>query len=257
MIPYFASETYQLFGITFRTWGTLVALGYALGTYLAWRRAKTKGLDQNRILDLAFWILIAAFIGARLFHVLFYDPSYYFAHPLDAIDPRKPGYSMFGGLIGAALMFTGFVRKQELNFLTCADALVWGLPWGISIGRIGCFLIHDHPGLVTAFFLGVRYPDGLIRHDLGLYLSLIGFATGGLFLLVDRFLRDTRYAIRDTGLWLGIFMIIEGLTRFSLDFLRIADARYFGLTPTQWLSIPLAVGGAWLFFRAVRMKKMV
>jgi len=241
MIPYFASETYHLFGITFRTWGTLVALGYALGTFLAWRRAKAKALDPNKVLDLAFWILIAAFIGARLFHVLFYDPFYYLAHPLDAIDPRKPGYSMFGGFIGAALMFTGFVRKQELNFLTYADALVWGLPWGIGIGRIGCFLIHDHPGTFTSFFLGVRYPDGLVRHDLGLYLSLIGFATGMFFLILNR-------RPRGPGFWLGLFMIIEGLTRFTLDFLRIADARYFGLTPTQWLSIPLAIGGMWVLF---------
>ena len=250
MIPYFASETYRLFGVTFRTWGTLVTLGYAVGTYLARRRAKAKGLDPNKVLDLAFWILIAAFIGARLFHVLFYDPSYYLAHPLDAIEPRTPGYSMFGGLIGAALVTLAILRKHKLNFLAYADVLIWGLPWGIGIGRIGCFLIHDHPGLVTTFFLGVRYPDGLIRHDLGLYLSLIGFATGFLFLILNR-------RPRAPGFWLGLFMIIEGLTRFTLDFLRIADARYVGLTPTQWLSIPLAIGGAWLFFRAVRMKKMV
>ena len=135
--------------------------------------------------------------------------------------------------------------------LAYADTLVWGLPWGIGIGRLGCFLIHDHPGLVTTFFLGVKYPDGLIRHDLGLYLSLIGFATGILFLILDRLFRITSYKPRP-GFYLGLFLIIEGVSRFSLDFLRIADARYFHLTPTQFLSIPLFFAGLWLFIRANR-----
>lgn len=247
MIPFFASHTYAIFGITFQTWGTLVALGYALGTWAAYRRAKEKGLDANRILDLAFWIFIASFVGARVFHVLFYDPAYYLQHPLEAIDPRKPGYAMFGGLIGAAFVGFGYMFRHKLDMLAYADTLIWGLPWGCGVGRIGCFLIHDHPGTLTDFVLGVKYPDGQTRHDLGLYLSLIGFATGGLFLFLNR-------KQRAPGFWLAAYMIIEGIVRFSLDFLRVADARYFGLTPTQYLAVPLFFGGVWLLYRATHLR---
>ncbi len=242
MIPYFGSSTYSVFGLTLQTWGTLVALGFILGTFLAARRAKRRGLDEKKIWDLAFWIFLSAFIGARLFHVFFYDLTYYLAHPFAAIDPREPGYAIFGGFIGAAVAFFVYARRHALDWIAYADALVWGLPWGCGVGRLGCFLIHDHPGTLTHSLLGVKYPDGQTRHDLGLYLSLIGFATGVLFLLLNR-------KNRRPGFWLGTYMIIEGVSRFSLDFLRVVDARYFGLTPTQYLALPLLVASVWVIRR--------
>ncbi len=239
MIPYIESHTFTIGFLTFQTWGTLVALGFALGTYVAWRRAKTKGLDQNHILDLAFWIFIGAFAGARLFHVLFYDPAHYLQYPLDAINPFQPGFAIFGGFIGAVLVSVMYVRRKSLNWMAYADTLVWGLPWGCGVGRIGCFLIHDHPGTLSNSLLAIKYPDGQTRHDLGLYLSLIGFATGLLFIWFNR-------KQRRPGFWVGSYMIIEALTRFTLDFLRIVDVRYFGLTPTQYLAVPMLIAGGWL-----------
>lgn len=237
MIPYISSTTYPfLFGLHFQTWGTFVALGFVLAIYLIWRRAGQKKLNQKIILDLAFWIFIGAFIGARLFHVFFYDFGHYLQYPLDAINPAKPGFAIFGGFLGAAVPFFWMMRRRALNWIEYADVIMWGIPWGCGVGRLGCFLIHDHPGTLTHFYLGVKYPDGNVRHDLGLYLSLIGFATGVFFLWLNR-------KNRRPGFWIGVYMIIEAITRFSLDFLRVVDARYFGLTPTQYLSIPLFLMG--------------
>ena len=249
MIPYIGATTYSVFGVTFQVWGTIVALGYALATYLAWRRAKQKGLNPNFVLDLAFWIFIAAFVGARLFHVLAYEPGYYLAHPLEALDPRTPGYAMFGGLIGAFIASAWLIKRRDLSFIEYADVILWGLPWGCGVGRIGCFLIHDHPGTLSHSLLAMKYPDGTARHDLGLYLSLIGFGTGCLFLWLGR-------KARGPGFWLGMFLLIEGISRFSLDFLRIQDVRYAGLTPTQWLSIPLMGVGLWIIQRSHRQVRL-
>lgn len=239
MIPWIASYTFQIGPITLQTWGTLVALGFLLGAGISYYRAKSKGLDAKRIPDLAFWIFLSSFIFARAFHVLFYDPAHYLAQPLDAINPMLPGYSMFGGFIGAAIAFFVFVQRYALDWIAYADALVWGLPWGCGVGRIGCFLIHDHPGTLTHSILGVKYPDGQVRHDHGLYLSLIGFATGFLFLWLNR-------KNRHPGFWFGAYMVIEGITRFVLDFYRVADVKYLGLTPTQYLAVPLFFLGMWL-----------
>jgi phosphatidylglycerol:prolipoprotein diacylglycerol transferase len=238
MIPYLTSTTYPVFGIPFQTWGTFVALGFLLGTYIAWRRAKQKGLKEQHVIDLAFWIFVAAMIGSRVFHVLFYDLGHYLQYPLDAINPMKPGYAIFGGFIGAFIAFFLFVKKHGLDFIAYADTLIWGLPWGCGVGRIGCFLIHDHPGTVSDFVLAVKYPDGKSRHDLGLYLALIGFAVGFLFLWLNR-------KEREPGFWFGVFMLAEAISRFGLDFLRVVDMRYLGLTPTQWLSIPLFLLGVY------------
>lgn len=240
MIPFIHAETFSLFGITFRAWGTLIAAAFLVGTWIASIRAKQKGLSSERIVDLATAIFFAAMIGARLFHVVFYEPGYYLAHPWQTLDPRTPGFSMYDGFFGAALAFFWSVKRWSLDWIAYADTLVWGLPWGCGIGRIGCFLIHDHPGTLTHFVLGVKYPDGQTRHDLGLYLSLLGFATGFFFLWLNR-------RPRPAGFWFGIYLVIEGMSRLLLDGLRVADTRYFGWTPTQYLAIPLiCVGGYFL-----------
>ncbi|MSR84995.1 prolipoprotein diacylglyceryl transferase [Candidatus Uhrbacteria bacterium] len=239
MIPYIHSATYYILGIPLQTWGTFVAVGFALATYLIWKRAGEKKLDQKLILDLAFWMFIGAFIGARVFHVLFYEPQFYFTHPFAAIDPRQPGFAIFGGFLGAAIPFFWMMYKRSIHWIEYADVIMWGVPWGCGVGRIGCFLIHDHPGTLTHFILGVKYPDGSVRHDLGLYLSIIGFLTGGLFIFLNR-------KQRRPGFWFGTYMMIEGGVRFGTDFLRVADTRYFALTPTQYLAIPLLIGGIWM-----------
>lgn len=248
MIPFFASYTYTIAGLTFQTWGTFIALAFALGTWLAYRRAKHFHQEPRHVLDLAFWIFVASFLGARILHVCVYEPGYYLAHPWEAIDPRKPGFAIFGGFMGAALAFFTYARHHALDWVTYADTLIWGLPFGCGVGRIGCFLIHDHPGTLTHFFLGVRYPDGATRHDLGLYLSLVGFATGGLFIYLNR-------KPRAPGFWFGTYMLVEAVVRFCLDFLRVVDTRYFGLTPTQYLSLPLLGAALWMLRRGSRIMR--
>lgn len=238
MIPYLGITSFSLGPITIYTWGLLVALGYLLGTYLAYKRAKSRGLDGEKILDLSVWIFAASFIGARLLHVLFYDDGTFAAAPLKILDPRVAGFSMMGGLLGAAAISFWYFHRHKLNWIAYADTMVWGLPWGCGVGRLGCFLIHDHPGTLTHSFLGVKYPNGEVRHDHGLYLSLIGFATGLWFLWMNR-------KQRAPGFWLGSYMAIEGVTRFVLDFYRVADKTYLALTPTQWLAMPMFIVGVY------------
>ncbi len=248
MIPYFGLDAIPLYGpIALKTWGTLVALGFGVGTWVAYRRAQARKLDPSHILSLAGWIFFAAMVGSRVFHVLVYEPGYYALHPWQAIDPRLPGYAITGGFLGAAGAFFAYVKRNKIDWLAYADTLAWGLPWGCGIGRIGCFLIHDHPGTLSHSLLAVRYPDGEGRHDLGLYLSLVGFGTGILFLLLRR-------KPRPPGFWLACFLSIEGLSRIFLDFLRVVDVRYLGLTPAQWVGIGFfALGAGWIWrLRTVR-----
>ncbi|MBI4139148.1 prolipoprotein diacylglyceryl transferase [Candidatus Uhrbacteria bacterium] len=254
MIPYFQSLTYSLGPLTLQTWGTFVAAGFLVGGWIAAARAKRMRLDPNMVWEMLTWVFLAAMVGSRLFHVVFYEPAYYLLNPWQALNPFAPGYAIMGGLFGGAGAVWFFVKRKGLDFLAYADTMAWGLPWGCGIGRIGCFLIHDHPGTLTSFVGGVRYPDGKVRHDLGLYLSIVGFLIGALFLILDRFPRLAARGSRLTvsGFWVGAFLLADAVTRFGLDFLRVADRRYSGLTPTQWAVLFTGALGIWLLMRTKR-----
>jgi len=241
MIPYFELHNFTIGPITIQFWGLMVALGFLIGGFVSAWRAKQKGFSVDLVWDVLFWIFIFAFIFARLFHVFLYDFNHYLQAPLDALNPFLPGFSIIGGVIGSVLAFYIFTKKRKIDFWKFGDVAIFGFPLGLGIGRIGCFLIHDHPGLATNFVLGVKYPDGIIRHDHGFYLSLLGWLTFFVFLFFrKRVLKDGFFI----GLWLFIYTVI----RFVLDFYRLYDQRYLFLTPTQWVLIPTFVLAIWILF---------
>ena len=160
------------------------------------------------------------------------------------------GMSVYGGFIGATIAGTIYLLKKEFDFWAHIDALIFSLPLGLFIGRLGCFFIHDHPGIETDFFLGVQYAGG-VRHDLGLYLSLNGLILFLVFLFLGR-------KKRFDGFYTAFFAMWYGIARFLLDFLRAndvfgADTRYFNLTLAQYLSLALFIFGIILFFKLKNM----
>ncbi len=246
MIPYFSWTQIQLGPLTIQVWGTMVAIGILIGAWTGARFAARRTLDANVIYSGAFWIIVGAFTVARLFHVLAYDLATYAADPLEVLRVWHGGFSIFGGFLGALSGYALFVWRRKINWLKYADAFIYGLPLGLGCGRIGCFLIHDHPGTLTNSPLGIVYPDGQVRHDHGLYLSINGFVLAFVFFLLAK--KD-----RSEGFFCQVFLVWYGSVRFFLDFYRLIDIRYFGLTPAQYGSILMvAAGVAWAVYQRRR-----
>jgi len=251
MLPYVEWKTIALGPLTLQVWGLFAAIGVISGTWFAIREAKRKGLDAAKIESLALWTVLLAFLGARAFHVAFYEPGYYLAHPLEVFSVWKGGLSSFGGFFGAAAAFAWKGRALGLPFLKTADVLSPAALLGLGCGRIGCFLIHDHPGTFAHGIgerLAVRYPDGA-RYDLGLMLFALDFVLLGAILLAKgRMKKDG-----DTLVWI---LIAYGPARFALDFLRAVDIRYLGLTPGQYGSVALFGIGCYLWSRNHRRQEV-
>ncbi|NQV90022.1 prolipoprotein diacylglyceryl transferase [Candidatus Uhrbacteria bacterium] len=250
MIPYFKLTTLTLGPITIQVWGLMVALGILAARWVAGRMAKSRGQDEKIVWDLSVWVIAGAFFMARVFHAI-YEPGYYLSDPFEFLRIWHGGFSVMGGFLGALIVGVWFLRKKQVDVYAYSDTAIFGLPLGLFIGRIGCFLIHDHPGTLTNFPLGVNYPDG-IRHDHGLYLSLNGLILFLLFLWL-------RYKKVKTGTYVVVFLIWYGTVRFFLDFLRatdgqIIDTRYFSLTPAQYMAILMVGGGVWLWRKRLSNK---
>ena len=239
MIPYFQFISFHIGPVTIYVWGTMVALGILAGTWVSARLAKERGLDPSIIWDAAAIAALAGIIGARVAYVFFYNPSFFIAHPAQIIALWNGGMSISGSIVCAAVALLWFLRSRKVDMVAYLDAIAYGTPLAYGIGRIGCFLIHDHPGTLTHFILGVKYPGGT-RHDLGLYESFNGFGLFIIFLILrHKKAKPPTYAVA--------FLLWYGVVRFFLDFLRINDARYFGLTAAQYLAALMFCGGvAWL-----------
>jgi phosphatidylglycerol:prolipoprotein diacylglycerol transferase len=239
VIPWFELPSLPLGPFTIQSFGVLSALGILAATALAQLAAARLGRDPKVILDFSVAGVLSGVLGGHLVHLFFY-------HPEELADPWRllrfwEGLSSMGGLLGGVVAAVIWFRARRIRFGDYADAFALGVAPGWGVARLGCFSVHDHPGVRTDFLLAVRFPDGP-RHDLGLYEAILLFAAGALLWALHR-----RGAL--AGRLLPLLAVVYGVGRFLLDFLRArdvpyADARLFGLTFAQYAAVALVLWGA-------------
>lgn len=252
MIPYFIFPAITIGPVRLHTWGIAVGAGIAVALWMAYGRARQRGLDTKRLLDLVPWAIVSSFIGARLAHVFLYDWLYFSDHPLDIFKVWQGGLSSFGGFLGAAAASLIYARVKKINFWQYANVVMYGFPLGLGIGRLGCFINHLHVGVRSDSFLAVAFPGGP-RLDMGLVESLFGFVLFAVYAFIEHYKPQK-------NLYLPLTMVVYGAMRFFLDFGRAvdvlnADSRFIGLTPAQFGSILLIVGGVIIWRHLVRPKR--
>lgn len=257
MLPFLEHPTWSIGPLTIHAFGVSVAAAVWYGFTAAQRRFTDLKLNANIGQQLGTWMLAGGILGAHLFSVLFYFPSKLREDPwliLRLWEDISSFGGMVGGVLGAILFFV--VRMPERTWserLAYLDAVAFVFPGALAIGRIGCALAHDHPGSVSAFplaislnpdtaqaFVQALYADAgralptdfanLGFHDLGLYECLY------LALVVVPAFGYLNRRTRPAGFYIAAFGALYLPVRFALDSLRIADARYVGLTPAQWLA---------------------
>jgi phosphatidylglycerol---prolipoprotein diacylglyceryl transferase len=251
VLPFFTLPTIHLGPIPIHPFGVLVAIGCLLGANLVEKRAAKVGLEMDTARSLITWVLVCGFIGAHVFDEIAYTPGDLMTKPWLIFEIWN-GISSFGGFLGALGGFFYFLHKRNAPFLPYADALALGLAPGWVFGRAGCSIAHDHIGRLTHFFLAVRYPADHVpsgtRHNLGFYEFLYAILITALLYWIAR-------KPRPAGMLVGVMAVLYAPVRFFLDFLRAtdidhADARYFGLTPGQYLAVVTLIVGVLVIQRA-------
>lgn len=259
MIPYIKFTSFAIGPITIQVWGLMVALGIVAAVLLMRNYTKKYLLSEEVMIDMALWAIVSGFIFARFFHVVFYNLEYYLQNPDEILKFWHGGASSLGGFFGALLAIYIFVKVRRFSWKEIVpyfDIGALGLWLGWGVGRIGCFLIHDHPGTLTHFIGAVDFPTGA-RHDLGLYESLVGWILFIVFALLFKGLVK-----RSWGYVAAYSSIAYAVIRFGLDFLRAtdlpgSDARYWYLTPAQWGMIVVVITLTTLLsFGIVRRRKI-
>jgi phosphatidylglycerol:prolipoprotein diacylglycerol transferase len=206
--------------------------------------------------DLVLYAALGIVVGGRLGQVLFYEPSRYFAHPLEILQLWNGGMSFHGGLIGAALAVWYFARETKVPILTVADICAAVAPVGIFLVRIANFINEEQWGRPSELPWAMIFPDvdTVPRHPSQLYEAglegLVLFVTLALFVRAGAFKRP--------GLVTGIFSIGYAVARIVSEFFREPDPQLeqlaYGATMGMVLSVPLLLAGIGLIVYAKRGK---
>src|SRR3977135_1017487 len=152
--------------ITVYTYAVLLAAAYLLGLKLAMVRAKARGLDDARVLDLGIYIIISALIGAKLL-LLITDYQSFAKDPRELLTLARSGGVFYGGLILAVAVALWYIRRVGLPLWTTCDVFAPGIALGHVIGRFGCLFAGCCYGKPTTQPWGITFTDQFPRANVG------------------------------------------------------------------------------------------
>jgi phosphatidylglycerol---prolipoprotein diacylglyceryl transferase len=235
--------------VTIYSYGLMLSLAFLTVILLLSLRAKDMGLKVSEILDLALYLLISGVLGARILHVLV-NFRFYFSNPREIIMLTHGGLAYQGGLILAIVVCIWFLKKRGHSFFKTVDLIVPYLALGQSIGRIGCFLNGCCYGRFSTF-LGVVFPDkGYPVHPTQLYYSASFLA---IFVLLRKL--EARKNL-SAGKVFTAYLLLYGIVKFLIDFLRDLPVYPIGLTMTQIISICLIAFSSIFYFYLSRHEEI-
>ncbi len=242
------------------------ALAYIFGILLGWlyaraliRNEKFWGgpapMTPSDYDDFILWVTIGIILGGRTGYVLFYNPAYFFSHPLDMLELWKGGMSFHGGFAGCVIAVVLFGWRRGIPILSLGDVTCAGGPIGLFLGRLANFINGELWGRASDAPWAMVFPGAgpMPRHPSQLYeATLEGIMLFGLLAFLVR-----GGALKRPGLVVGVFMIGYGTARIVSEFFREPDVQlgylWGGLTMGMLLSVPLIVVG--LGFAAVALRK--
>jgi len=247
----------QLGSLEIRWYGLLLAGGFFLSYLTLGKIMKKEGLSQEFLDKFAFSTVVCTVVGLRLGHVLFYEPEYYFARPLEILMVWQGGLASHGAVIGIISFVLYFTYKNKVPVLWLFDRLAAVIPIAAGLVRIGNLMnseIYGTPTDVPWAFVFVR-DDMLPRHPSQIYEALVYLSLFVFFLWYYKKLSGKIPAGRFTGIILAVIFT----ARFFIEFVKDVQVDFEAsmmLNMGQWLSIPFMIIGAALWIYSYKKKEI-
>jgi phosphatidylglycerol:prolipoprotein diacylglycerol transferase len=240
-------ELFSLGPITIYTYGVLLAVSYLVGLKLAMSRAKKRGLDSNRVLDLGIYIIIAALVGAKLL-LFIVDFDQYKHNPWELLSLARSGGVFYGGLILAVAVAFWYIARHGLPFWTTCDVFAPGIALGHVTGRLGCFAAGCCYGRPTDVPWGVIFTNPLAAANVGTPLGIRLHPTqlyeaGAELLILVVLLATERKGKPFPGRTFWSYMFLYAISRYIIEIYR-GDPRgvvpFLDISTSQFISLVLA-----------------
>src|SRR5918992_1343679 len=232
--------------LTLQTFGLMMGLGFVVAGIAASRFLRDLGKPADWAYEMVFAALVGGIVGARLWWVV----ENWSEAKDDVLSSLFSGAGLvwYGGAIGGALAVLLWAWRRKFLTLSMFDVAAVPLAAGYAIGRIGCQLAGDGDyGIAWDGPWAMAYPDGTVPtteevHPTPVYETL---AMGLVAILLWRWRHRWK-----PGTLFALWLVLAGVERVLIEFIRRNDEVVAGLTQPQLISIAMvAAGGAWLWMR--------
>ncbi len=243
---------FHIGSLQIRYYGLLFALGFLVSYYMVQGFYKREGLDPEEVDKLTIYVLLGAVIGARLGHILFYEPQYYFSHPAEILKVWHGGLASHGGTIGILLALILYVKKYKRNYLWVLDRIAVPTALTASFIRLGNLMnseIYGHPTDLPWGFIFERNRETVPHHPTQIYESLSYF----VIFLILWFLYKKKGKDTPRGMIVGLFLMMVFGVRFLVEFVKNNQEAFESnmlLNMGQWLSIPMIILGLIFYLKS-------
>jgi phosphatidylglycerol---prolipoprotein diacylglyceryl transferase len=249
-------EIINVFGISLRYYGVLFVGGLILCIYILNWIFKNENIPLENLEILSLYGIIGIFVGARLGHCLFYEPSYYLSHPLEMILPIQPtsgggykfsgyqGLASHGGTLGLILALFIYAKRTKESIIKTVDLIAVVAPLCGCFIRLANLMNSEIVGIPTNVpwaFIFVR-EDNLPRHPAQLYEAISYLL---IFVLIFYLYKTKRDKLQN-GFFFGLVITLIFTTRFFIEFIKEKQVSFENqmlLDMGQLLSIPFVLAG--------------
>ena len=253
-----------------RWYGIAFVLGFMIGLWIVQKIWKHEQLKEDWYDKLFFFVIIATIIGARLGHILFYNPGYYFSHPIEILYFREGGLASHGGTLGiiiAIWIYSKYVTHRSM--LWTFDRLVVPVGFVAALIRCGNLMNHEVYGHATVLPWGFKFLRDMGNclpgnscydwastavHPTQIYEAICYILTA--FICLHMYWKNKDYKYE--GLIFGVFLIGIFLSRFFVEFFKNNQESFeegMILNMGQLLSIPFIIAGFWFAYKGWEKKR--
>lgn len=244
-------EILRIGPITLHTYGLMLALAFLAGLLITLSEAKRTSQNPDFYGSLFLGLLLSAVLGSRIAFVAFFWEDFKDS-PLSALNLTSGGLMYFGGLVFGLAFLILYAKAKRAPLLRVLDTIAPGLALGYAIARIGCLGAGCCYGRPTDGPLGIVFTDPkclvpIYLRGVPLYPTQTLELLNGLVCFGALWASRTR--IQKEGILAALFLILFGLFRFAIEFLR-GDVRggfLMGMSESQLASLIQALIGLGLW----------
>ena len=233
---------FEIGGFPVYTYGLLLAAAYLLGLQFALVRARKRGLDPNRVMDLGIWIIVSALLGAKLL-LLVVEFDKFSGDPRELLNLARSGGVFYGGLIAAVGVALWYLRRHRMPMWTVTDVFAPGIALGHVVGRLGCLFAGCCFGRPTNVPWAITFHSEFAARNVGTPLGIPLHPTqlyeaGAEFIILLILLATERRGGYFPGRTFWTYMLLYGISRFIIEFYRYDPRGMVGIFSTsQFVSL--------------------